>query len=369
MRGIVTSANIYISERNPHLGEPPLRAHAGIPSGKIFYLSHSINPVELRQYILYWDKIVWAILEGSTPNIELSIDGYVDVWGSDPFGDNKDLRLLRAESIVEPWIVKIYPDALSSRQLQPIITPYDDRDRETIRPVLVVGSNRTLIYGFPDFLINQTLSVAKLKLMEYLNRHGKGLYSIGQYETEFSLPFTDSIATNTLEIELFNCLPVPGPEISLDDILEFRLKRKEELLRFRLAMDKLYTRIIESPDTVRERKRVIEELQVALLSLHRVMDESFPRKVISTLRTVLDVGESPVINIIFSASAALGATVVLQLDPVLASAVGVAANAVVNLIKNQRAKAESLPEGLRDYLYLYQVEKKWKDKLQKRLVG
>src|SRR5574341_700437 len=60
-------------------------------------------------------------------------------------------------------------------------------------------------------------------------------------------PDKDSETKTAVGIELFRALPVPSQDVPIAEILEFKRKRWDELLRFRHAMDGLYDKAINSP--------------------------------------------------------------------------------------------------------------------------
>ena len=49
--------------------------------------------------------------------------------------------------------------------------------------------------------------------------------------------FPDSISAlaPAIEVELYECLPIPASDVPLHDILEFKEKRKDELMQFMFA--------------------------------------------------------------------------------------------------------------------------------------
>ncbi|MBZ5752447.1 DUF6236 family protein [Metabacillus sp. DBTR6] len=72
------------------------------------------------------------------------------------------------------------------------------------------------------------------------NELEKGYWSLAQPNRELILNKESSELTRNLEVELYECLPIPSPEVSLEDILHFKERRKDELLEFRRFMDNLY---------------------------------------------------------------------------------------------------------------------------------
>ena len=94
-------------------------------------------------------------------------------------------------------------------------------------------------------------------------------------------------------IDLFNALPVPAPSTPAEAILQFREKRKSELLAFRHYFDDLTDGILRSEKPVQQATRASENLERALLDLHRVMDHSRITRVTECVRTYVSLDSLP----------------------------------------------------------------------------
>jgi hypothetical protein len=170
---------------------------------------------------------------------------------------------------------------------------------------------------------------------------------MGQTGSKLLLPSELSHETQALEIELYNVLPVPSDEVSLDDILWFKDRRNDELLALREAMDGLYLGAIDSSDGPRAKTAAIARLERSLRDLHKVVNESWAPKLLSRFKVELDVPSAV-------GGAAFGSAA-LNILPILDEAIGVAASAIKFELLTSR-KANALPPELKDFAYLQSME-------------
>lgn len=182
-----------------------------------------IDPLKLRQYILYWDKI----------------------------------------------------DYPSNNLIFMPLTP-DEQYLENVgilkRTHVNISFNGSLPIN-PEIFINSQLAAFNK------NNSVEGeIWSIAQPTKEVILPHKDSIETRSLQVELFNCLPVPTRDVNLEDILNFKEHRYDELQEFRWLLDEMYDEIINSCDKDLTKNKSIEKLQKKVLDINRVMDESKIKK-------------------------------------------------------------------------------------------
>ena len=346
-RGIVTSANIFYDSN----------------TGSAI-VSHRIDPLEIRQYLLYWDKIAWAVLRGPTSRIvnkgilnvdyvgpELgSIDenfGILNVGGvgNEFFGGDRDLRLLKEESIVDIYEVRIEPSHLSPPEQEPKLE----------------------LYGFLGSQINEAVVRSKIQLLQFLNQETPRylFWSLGHNVTRYGreiLLRTDpkvkrKQAIDTIEIDIPAVLPVPTGEVPIEKILEFKRKREPELLRFRLALATLYDSIINAPDIRFRQASAVDEINLSLALLRRLMKESRIKRMLTPFTAILNIDIPEIIKILF----ATGNTILLKINPELLDLVK-SVKAAVSIKRNSAPSLlENLPGGRTpmDYLYLFYIEREF----------
>lgn len=200
----------------------------------------------------------------------------------------------------------------------------------------------------PEFFINN-----QLYALEENNKNPGEIWSIAQNNSQLVLPPEKSIQAERLQVELYDCVPVPSIDTAFDDILDFKEKRRDELLEFRRVMDNMYDSILTSEFPELQKKRSIEELQNKIIEINRVMSESRIKRCLSNLSVELNVNE-----LVKAFGKGIGGYMVGETIgfPELGAAYGLATSAV-NVTYNVAMKAKSLPEGLKDYAYLFHAKK------------
>jgi hypothetical protein len=277
-------------------------------------------PIErLRRLLLYWDWICCPELLFITKSSSATIRSDSAV--------HRDWGLLKAEGIlIETSFASGKPDS-------EVFTVKEAIDAHLYAAVI---SAKALNDGQnPDY---------------------SGVWSVGQFGHSFKWQFGEKPSKSVVQASLVACLPVPGPEVTTESIIEFKQKRRAELLRFRAALDAMVTKIAEASDVRDEYVRVKEQIELSLLDLHRVLDESRFQKILSTARILVDFKQSSGVNTIIAALAgAFGANVsgVPEIAGVLA---GLGLNAYLSLSAKQVPDIGKFSDGLRDFLYLYEVE-------------
>ena len=78
-----------------------------------------------------------------------------------------------------------------------------------------------------------------------------------------------------IKVELIKCLPVPTGQLNFNEILEFKEKRKDELLDLHSKIDSLYLEILNSPDKDLATRKTIVEFNKSIENLDSVSKERF----------------------------------------------------------------------------------------------
>ena len=150
-----------------------------------------LDPEKLRQYILYWDKIDY-------PNN--NIIGYE-------------------------------------------LTP----DEEFLLKCGVLERTMCNFSGTVSIGADLLLDIQLAVFNEHLKQENE-IWSIAQPTREIILPENQSILKENLQVELYNCLPVPTIDTPFETILDFKRRRNSELRAFRALLDNMYEDIISHPD-------------------------------------------------------------------------------------------------------------------------
>jgi Family of unknown function (DUF6236) len=255
----------------------------------------SIDPLKLRQYLLYWDKIDFP-----QSNVIR-------------FGETPEIKYLKDAGILKQTNVGIH-----------------------------LNGELTELY-----------LKSQLKALEINNKNKKGSWTLGQENIELVLPKGDSVVDRGVEVELYNSLPVPSEEVSLEDILNFKEKRKDELLYFRSLMDNMYLELLDSADSERAINVYIQRLQKGIMELDQVMKESKLSKFKGSVKIQFDLKEA-LINTFIGAT---GGTAIGFPDA--GAALGFASS-FINITSEMSLKPKEIPSELKDYAYLYYSSKELK---------
>jgi hypothetical protein len=144
-----------------------------------------------------------------------------------------------------------------------------------------------------------------------------GVWSIAQ--SSYLPYFVDGVNKSVIEFELYNVPPIPSEDVPLNDILEFKQRRKDELLAFRVHLDELYQSVLSAENTQSAKNAALIKINIALSAINKTLEESNIRKGISSLRSTI---QSDFSGIIGTALAAGTISNFLQMTPVVAGLAG-----------------------------------------------
>lgn len=201
--------------------------------GEILHtISDQLEPLELRRWALYWDKIDWPV----NNVIHLVAQG-------------DDFLLLADEDIF-------------------------------IRTEVRVTGGNELADALQLSHTNAYLAHA---------RREPGAWAIAQWGDELVLPAGESQSAQIVEIELLRLLPTPAPDTPLKKVIKFKRKRSDELQRLRAALDDLYVAVADSGDPERAALAAKDEIESSVRDLDRVLGESFIDRFPSSVKVELNV--------------------------------------------------------------------------------
>lgn len=280
MRGIVVS-NEYSGN------EKKLIMHGG-----------GIDPIKLRQYILYWDKIDYP-----TNNLF-----FIPLTPDEQF--LKDAGLLKRSQIN-----------------------------------IIINGSLTIN---PEIFINSQLAA-----FNYNNKAKDEIWSIAQPTKEVILPRKDSFETRSIQVDLFNCLPVPTANVNLEDVLNFKERRHNELKEFRWLLDSMYEEIINSSDKDLTKNRCIEKLQQKIIEINRVMAESKIKKCLRSMKARINVSDIIVAGAKIGFATMAGGAIGKAAEGAL---LGLATSSI-NISREISLIPKDIPENLKDYAYLFHAHK------------
>jgi len=287
----------------------------------------------IRKHLLYWDVIDWAC-----DDIFLLLSGLFRSQIEREVGQlQPELSAEGIREIADNLMLAALTDSPEFKTLE----------REGVfRKTLVRRvQSEDLIGDIP-----KQYQEARIAEFQRRNEESGELWSLSQGVDERLLDTTNTSVTNVIEVQLYDCLPTPGDHVKVEEILEFKRRRTDELIGLRVALDSLYSEIVRSGAQPAVRKRTLAVLSDSVESLHRVIGEAKMQTRVSTFRTLLN-------TTLDSASVGAGLTaaaLVYNVPLPTATALGVGAT-VIRLLTAEVRKPKEIPEKVRDYAYVRSI--------------
>lgn len=192
--------------------------------------STHIHPDELRFSLLFWDKLVWPSSKAIS------------------FESNEDELYLEKVGVLE----------------RPDYTFYGPTSE-------VIAQSQ--IQAFMD-----------------LDKREPGVWAFAQGEKSLLLRNKAFIEKpGTLAVDLNRAIPIPSTDVPLAEILEFKQKRKDELINLRLHLDSIEGSIGSSDTPDNELERKIKEIDEACADLLKVSSEWQSPVVLSDLKISISI--------------------------------------------------------------------------------
>jgi len=125
-----------------------------------------------------------------------------------------------------------------------------------------------------DHLHGEQYIEAYIGVFRSLDKKEPGVWSIATGERAVSFGDYDLIAGRGALVQLYRAIPVPDKDVPLQDILEFREKRKAELHALRHHLEAIYQRILAAGDGALAMNSAVEALQIAITNQVKVSKEA-----------------------------------------------------------------------------------------------
>lgn len=195
-----------------------------------------IDPTELRFSLLFWDKLAWP------HNHFVNMNGNAET-----------------SYLVECGILS--------------------------RPIYQVGGDmaESIAKGYIDTYIN-------------LEKKHPGEWTMAQSDRGLLLHLDTLENDKGASLELFRAIPIPRHDVALADILEFKLKRQDELFSFRHHIDQLTAKIKDSDTPEEDLRKAITEIDTVCSDLLKVSKEYQIPFYISDFKTSLNINPLKVIS-------------------------------------------------------------------------
>lgn len=142
---------------------------------------------------------------------------------------------------------------------------------KVLRPKLQFGNGS---YTSQD--IANAMLIDQAELAKMFNKDPKVDWLVHQSESnQFYLPPELSEQNEHIRFGLTNVLPVPERSVNINEILEFKEYRSDELECLHQMINEMYQQILAAPDATLEGKQVIAKFEESINDLDKVTKERF----------------------------------------------------------------------------------------------
>jgi hypothetical protein len=218
------------------LGEKMERGIVITPNYKILnngggiQLAGGVDPINLRNYLLFWDKI------------DYPVNNMIHVGGG------PDIDFLIQEGIAKSTEIRFQK--------------------------MEAHENGLL------FIASQ------MAAYDQNNKLEQEEWSIAQPTDVLLIPNADAKPQGCLEFELYQAVQIPTAEVPLQDVFEFKKRRLPELIALRDSMDSIVDQIMGSQDIPKRKNKALNRLHRNLNDFNRVMKETKFQRVKRSLTAV-----------------------------------------------------------------------------------
>jgi hypothetical protein len=187
-----------------------------------FTMKRSISSEEIRYYALYWDKIV-------IPGSNLVYVGVPE-----------------EELLIETGVIE--------------------------RPRVSFGGS----WGGSD--LGHSFALAQSKVAEGLIKSNDDCdWVLHQMGRTLALPTQFQVQQRNLRFDLINALPVPSGDTPIEDILDFKYRRKDQLGDLHQSLDALYVDVLNSPDPSFASLKAVSDFKKTISDLNKVSGERWKK--------------------------------------------------------------------------------------------
>lgn len=208
-------------------------------------------------------------------------------------------------------------------------------------PHFSVGGMEDSFYADFDAL-SQTRT---LDLMR--KRHKSTDWRIHSLNEELNFSDSESIVKQTLRFDLCNLLPVPSMDVNLNEILEFKERRSDELIALHSYIDELYLEVINSGDFELSKARAFNGFEKALADLEALNSEGWRSPIKFDISSSFEFDLSQVMTAATAGIAAMNSE-----HPLAMLSVGAVASVLGGFIKVTPKMQSVLKDGNKNLAYL-----------------
>jgi hypothetical protein len=162
-------------------------------------------------------------------------------------------------------------------------------DDEYLLSIGVLQRSRAVFSrGTSSIQLGADLLDGHLRAFRELDRREPGRWSLARGERSISFPDVQLEQGRGFLFQLHQALPIPNRDVALADILDFKRKRRAELLALRHHLEDVYQTVLAAPDRPLAQNTAVERLDAALADHMKVSKETGFRLVLGGLQAKLD---------------------------------------------------------------------------------
>jgi hypothetical protein len=215
--------------------------------------------------------------KASDPNYGRSRKGSRGLVVSPPIEISRDSLFVKSASLdlqelrfaLLFWDKLVWPSSLIDFSRTP--------DDEFLEQAGILSRLEVLIGGGS---VAEVAAQTQIQAFLELERCEPGLWALAQGENSLLLRHRVLEVGRGALVELNRAIPVPDKDVPLNDILEFRQKRRDELLHLRDEIDALFIALNDAADKNFELHRRIQQIDTACADLLKVSKElGFPFRI------------------------------------------------------------------------------------------
>ena len=199
-----------------------------------------IYSIDLRKFLLYWDFMDFP---------------YYDKFGTTNLSINPDALLLKEQGF--------------------------------LRQSKIIDNNLKPVASYTKEWLDQFLMLQYNAKSKYESQGT--ICSINQRHSFLQVPTEIQEKMEVFELELFNCLPVPAADVPISKILEFKMRRYDELNQLRLKIDSLYLETKNNFEDLRVKNKAIFELKNSLKDIDTLLNENKISKLFTGFKVLLKI--------------------------------------------------------------------------------
>lgn len=245
---------------DPYYGLKPKLGRGIFLSAPIHYdgrqvtaATSSIDPAELRRAVLFWDRLVW-------PDSRIV-----------SFGSNYDEITLENEGLLSRPRPQAYNDDAQVGSMSALVR-IENSTNTTI-------GKHTSKY-FVDQHVNEFLA---------LDKNEPGQWVMAEGENSLHLTNQNFVPNRGQIVTLARAVPLPDATFPIDELLEFKERRRDEIVSLTFELDKFYSQIANSEDRDFEMNRILRVIDKNCADMIKVARESKRRFHLGDWNTSLSV--------------------------------------------------------------------------------